>query len=173
MYTASAADCVRNGASYLFWIKILNTTQGFVFTSTAWDSHPKEGISFMIQNRNQIQVAVFRKGNAGENNRLWAHINQPLNVGFWYHVVLVWYTDPNIEVYYDGASQGNTITGDSVFQSNPYACLETTGRMVFGKHFVNRGSDSANFLIDEFKLFDFTMPADQAKAKYMEYEGGP
>ncbi len=151
----------------------MDTTQGFVFTSTAWNSHPREGISFMIQSHDQIQVAIFRKGNAGENNRLWAHINQPVNVGVWYHVALVWYTDPNIEVYYNGASQGHAIVGDTAFVSNPHACLETAGRMAFGKQVVNQGSNSANFLIDEFKLFDFPMSADQAKAKYMEYEVGP
>ncbi len=87
---------------------------------------------------------------------------------------LVWSPTPSLEVYYNGVGLGNayTISG-MTYTSNPYSCRETDGRMIFGKLNVNQGANSANFLIDDFKAFDFPMSSDQIKTIYMAYSSRP
>ncbi len=173
IYTGSATHCTNGGLTYLFWIKIVDTTQGLIFTTTSW-TPPREGIQLKIQNNAEIRFTVFRKGEHNENNRVWGKIEGPLIVGSWFHMSLVWSPSPNLEVYYNGVGLGNayTITG-MTYTSNPYACRDTDGRMIFGKLNVNQGANSANFLIDDFMAFDYPMTSDQVKAFYMEYSSRP
>ena len=149
------------------------TTLGYIFTTTAWDP-PREGISLRIDSNTLIRFTVFRKGNSNQNNRVWGLINGPVNLGFWFHVSLVWSPTPNLHVYYNGEGLGNAYTiTDITYVDNSYSCSDTAGQMFFGKRNVNQGDESANFSIDDFKAFDFPMSSDQVKATYMEYARSP
>ena len=131
IYTGSATHCTNGGLTYSFWIKIVDTTVGYIFTSTAW-SPPREGIQVKINSNIEIRFNVFRKGSANQNNRVWGKIDGPINVGYWFYMSLVWSPSPSLVVYYDAETLSNayTISGIS-YVNNPYSCSDTTGQMFF------------------------------------------
>ncbi len=60
---------LTGGASFVFWIKLLDNTAKWIFTSTAWNS-PREGMQIRYFPSDKIGVLIFRQGTSSTDNFL-------------------------------------------------------------------------------------------------------
>ncbi len=106
--TLSLTDCAATGgASFMFWIKLLDNTAKWIFTSTAW-TPPKEGMQIRYSSNDKIRVKIFRQGTSSTNNYLTPYIETIMTsyIGEWLHVAVVWLPAvPRVDAYYNGEPQ--------------------------------------------------------------------
>ena len=150
--TTAPSDCTNGGATYMFWIKLLNEEGSAILTTLDYNS-PTEGMRIEASNDGKYCAAVFRKGpepnflnacNAGIGNM----------IGSWMHVTTVWHTDPKFEVFLDGDSKPMS-QPDNYGSSLPMVS-EAQMRMKLGLLFLTHGSGvkTRSMIIDNLMLFD-------------------
>ena len=95
--TTAPSDCTNGGATYMFWIKLLNEEGSAILTTLDYNS-PTKGMRIEAGSDGKFCATVFRKGpesnyfnacNAGIGNM----------IGSWMHVTTVWHTDQSFEVF--------------------------------------------------------------------------
>ena len=100
--TTAPSDCTNGGATYMFWIKLLNEAGGAILTTLDWAS-PREGIRISAGNDGKLRAAIFREGATLNRFSGWVPgINDHVNS--WLHVAIVWYTDPKYEMFFNALS---------------------------------------------------------------------
>ena len=59
--TAVPSDCTNGGATYMFWVKQLDSVKGPILTTMDWGP-PREGIRISVGNDGKLKLAIFREG---------------------------------------------------------------------------------------------------------------
>ena len=127
------SDCTNGGATYMFWIKLLNEEGGAILTTLDWDP-PREGIRVSAGNNLKINVAIFREG--ATHNRFSSSISgSGSHIGSWLHVTIIWHTDPKYEVFFNGVAQSVSQSSD-YFSSSIIQALQM--RMKLGVEYITR-----------------------------------
>ncbi len=98
-----------SGATYMFWVKLLDTKSDAILTTMDWSS-PTEGIKLSLNSHGSFYAHVFREGLNLNNFRSDAN-DFHSNLNTRQHITVVWKIDPKFEVFVDGVvvpvSQGN------------------------------------------------------------------
>ena len=151
--TAVPSDCTNGGATYMFWVKQLDSVKGPILTTMDWGP-PREGIRISAGNDGKLKLAIFREGSTG--NRF--NCNGPdLNdfVNGWLHITVVWNTpNPRFDVYYNGIpktfSQGTQYTNSSTTRAATVPL-----KMFLGRQYVrlNTNNPTKNMILDELSVY--------------------
>ena len=131
--STAPSDCTNGGATYIFWIKLLNEEGGAILTTLDW-SPPREGIRVSAGNNGKLNVAIFREG--ATHNRFTGSISGFGNhVGSWLHATIIWHTDPKYEVFLNGVAQSGSQSSDYSSSSIIHA---PRMRMKLGVEYITR-----------------------------------
>ena len=160
LLTTEPTDCVNGGATYLFWVKLLDSTSGGILTTLSW-SPPREGIR-ITQNGNNLGLAVFRKG--ASDNRFQGS-GGGLVYNTWLQITVVWYNDPKLEAYYNDGFAFDT-TG--AYGSSSTA-TDTEGKFVLGREYTSRDQTYCSMIIDNINLYNRPLSADEIVLVYNSY----
>ncbi len=147
-----------SGATYMFWIKLMDTISGAIFTTLDW-SAPREGIRFHVDGNGKFQAAIFRAG--PDLNRFQGQTNGfHNNINAWQHITVVWKTDPKYEIYLDGVA--NTVSQGGVYTSSS-GTWAARMRMFVGRQYVtyNNNVKTRKMVFDELILFDSPLEATE------------
>ena len=149
--TTEPDDCTNGGATYTFWIKLLDSVNGVILTTLDWGP-PREGIRIQAHN-GKLKLLIFREGSWG--NRFSCKIPDINDfVNDWLHITVVWNTpNPRFEVYYNGIpktfSQGTHYGGSHATQA-----ATAPLKMFLGRDYVRVNTPPKNMIFDELVVYD-------------------
>ncbi len=158
--TTAPTDCTNGGATYLFWVKLLDPTNGGILSSLSWNP-PREGINIK-QNSNNLAVGVYRKG--ATDNRFIETISGVV-YNTWIQITVVWHNDPKLQAYFNDDFAGEV--------SGPYTSASTVqdneGKLVLGRRYTNMENTYCSMIIDNINLYNRPLTADEISLVYNTY----
>ncbi len=160
LLTTEPTDCVNGGATYLFWVKLLDPTGGAILTTLSWGP-PREGLR-ISHNGNNLYLSVFRKG--ASSNRFESP-GSGLVYNTWLQITIVWYNDPKLEAYYN---DGFAFEKTGAYGSSS-STTDNEGKLVLGKEFTNRNQGYCSMIIDNINLYNRPLSADEIVLVYNSY----
>ncbi len=145
-----------SGATYMFWIKHLNGLGGAILTTMDWHP-PSVGIRFEVFASGILYAQIRRYG--ARLNQFTGHTpGFHDNIDTWQHTVVVWKTDPKLEIYLDGEAK---MVSQGVNYADHTKTVAAPMRMFLGREFVTHTASLTNKMIfDELILFDRPLDAD-------------
>ncbi len=159
LLTTSPTDCINGGATYLFWVKLLDPTEGGILTTMSWPA--REGFR-ISQNGNWLCPSVFRKG--ASNNRFEGS-GDGLVYNTWLQITVVWHNDPKLEAYYD---DGFAFDKTGAY-GNSSSATDNGGKLVLGREFINKDQRYCSMIIDNINLYNRPLSAEEIALGYHTY----
>ena len=168
--TAVPSDCTNGGATYMFWVKQLDSVKGPILTTMDWGP-PREGIRISAGNDGKLKLAIFREGST--ENRFSCSVPDLSDfVNDWLHITIVWNTpNPRFDVYYNGIlktfSQGTQYTSSSTTRAATVPL-----RMFLGRQYVklNTNNPAKNMILDELVVYDRPFSQSEVKQIFQGYD---
>ena len=152
--TTAPSDCTSGGATYMFWIKLLDGQRGPILSTQDW-SNPRKGIRIMGENDGKLKVTIFRQGTT--SNRFKGEVLVFNNyIDSWLHVAVVWQNDPRFEIYFNVIEQIVTQGTQYTTSGSSHVTLESRMRMKLGAQYVTFSNTikTKNMILDNLMLFD-------------------
>ncbi len=148
------------GATYIFWMKLLDTFGGGVLTTMDWSS-AREGIRISTADNGKLGVVVFKEGS--DSKRFSLSSQQVLHdkINMWQQVAVVWFVTPRVKIYLDGLDE--TASQPSTYSSSSNT-LEARMRMVVGRPYVVHKATfhtPPNMLFDELSVFGWPLASGE------------
>ena len=145
-----------SGATYMFWVKHLNNFGGAILTTVDWHP-PRVGIMFEVFDDGRFRAIIHRHG-ATSNRFSGKTPGFHDNIDTWQHTVVVWKTDPKLEIYLDGEAK---MVSQGVNYADHTKTVAAPMRMFLGREFVTHTASLTNKMIfDELILLDRPLGAD-------------
>ncbi len=161
----ASTDCPNGGASYMFWINLINSHMGAILT-TFTQSPKGEGI--VIDYTYGFSI-WFHRNSTGD---IFLVETGAPEIGEWSHVVIVWQVDASIlpaggvfKVYFDGFSQ--VVPKPLLWETRGVA--RSSMQMVIGSYYTDIQTDSPNMEFDELRVFDYPLNNTEILAILNEY----
>ncbi len=163
LLTTSTTDCINGGATYLFWVKLLDpTTEGGIMTTLTF-SPEREGLKIRTKSGNKLYVAKFKKGDLYTK---FHHSVNDLVFNTWLQITVVWRNDPKLEIYFN-----NNLASDKAgsYFSNHHI-TDTEGKMVLGRWYTGSGGGYCSMIIDYINLYNRPLSTEEIGLVYETYD---
>ncbi len=149
------------GATYIFWIKLLDENKGPVLTTMDWTSK-REGFRISVYKGGRLKLDVFKFGSG--LNYLEAESDPVLHekINMWQQIVVVFYAIPMVLFKIDGVTRSR-----SPVYSSSATTYKARLEMVIGRKWVHHQSSIAiprHMEFDELCVFDWPLNNDELAA---------
>ncbi|MBU0757421.1 MAG: hypothetical protein KKF44_05110, partial [Nanoarchaeota archaeon] len=165
---SSNQDVKYNGTnmSYSFWVKIdPGETAGYIL-SKPWNGNGEYNYRFLYQEDDDYNIDFYLRGDSAD-----VIDGPPMQKGEWYHYVYALDIDRNVYIYVNGrhnTTDTHTVTGWTPPSGDNEASLAIGTLYPYGQGWGGNAAWSLNGSIDEVKIYNITLSADQVWAIYSQ-----
>ena len=156
------------GATYIFWIKLLDENRGPVLTTMDWNVK-REGVRIIVAGSGRLSISVFKFGTGLNSFEAASPGILHNNINMWQHIAVVFHATPRVEFYIDGVSRTRS-------HNHAYSSSATTYKarleMVIGREWVYHESLTAtprHMEFDELYVFDWPLNNDELVAYFPQW----
>ncbi len=157
------------GATYIFWIKLLDENRGPVLTTMDWNVK-REGVRIIVAGSGRLSISVFKFGTGLNSFEAASPGILHNNINMWQHIAVVFHATPRVEFYIDGVSRTRT-------HNHAYSSSATTYKarlkLVIGREWVYHESLTAmprHMEFDELCVFDWPLNNDELAAYLPQWD---
>ncbi len=106
-------------------------------------------------------ISIFHEGSTYNKYALFVDTSN-IDTRQWFHLGIVYYTDPKLEAYINGVYVAH-ITGAYTDLADT---LQNDGKMVIGRRYTGGDSDYCSMTVDDVKLFGRPLTGDEVARNY-------